>query len=214
MAVPTAQVLRGFLPALAWAVLRQYAEESYTKVGAQLAAGTAHQDFVETQIWGGLVLSHLVAHLGESDAIRQTGRLVEAQFAGARLIETHSVFRRHRDNGTHVGWHTDADAAGCGSFDPCFNVWIPFAPVGRTEPSLELIPDSDPRMRLLPFRPIADNNWPDAWVKATFAAQDVLCPEMVPGDVLVFSHYTLHRTQPLASQTGERTSAEFRFTTA
>jgi hypothetical protein len=50
----------------------------------------------------------------------------------------------------------------------------------------------------------------NAWVDSTFPQQR-WAPEAVVGDAVVFSQWTLHRTQILEGARFERTSCEFRF---
>ncbi len=52
----------------------------------------------------------------------------------------------------------------------------------------------------------------DDWVGKRFDVSEAFCPRMEPGDALVFSHYCLHRTQPMGELTGDRIGSEMRFT--
>ena len=62
------------------------------------------------------------------------------------MIDDHRTFRRLRNFGIgQTSWHIDADAAGTGSFDPCFNTWLPLNDVGDELPSLELVENSSRR---------------------------------------------------------------------
>lgn len=203
------QLIRGFLPEPVWRNLRAYAEETYARSDADAAAGTLHPDFAHSRTWGGLVFPHVMGHFGRPPAILDVVTTIQSAFGDLSLLEGHSTFRRHQGAMTHAGWHNDADAVGI-DFDPCFNVWVPLASVGwGAKPSLEIVVDSDAKMRAMPDR--LRENWPDDWVRKTFADHEIVCPKLAPGDVLVFSHYTLHRTQPLADQSEPRISAEFRF---
>jgi hypothetical protein len=205
------QVIRRFVPPPILNALKGFVEGAYSEVDRQFEAGTPNPDFAITRDWDGLHVTHLKKHF-DASPINAFQRHVEEHFSGARMIDDECTVRRHRGAVTHLGWHTDADAAGCAQYDPCFNIWVPLASVGKTLPSLELIPKSDARMRGVPFTTNSSKTIPDEWRKEAFPAVTPLCPRLDPGDVLVFSHYVLHRTQPMSGQIGSRMSGEFRFT--
>ena len=81
-------------------------------------------------------------------------RRIESLYSGS-IIEHECSFRRQTRPSTYAGWHADADSAGSAPYDPCFNAWVPLAPVGTTSPSLEFVLDSDKAMRVAPAAPPA-----------------------------------------------------------
>jgi len=207
------EVIPSFVPPEILDHLSAYAASTYAELDRQIEQGTAHPDFVQSLLWDGLCFQALKAHAQGSEPIGRMAAHIEGCFPGARVIDEHSVFRRQRKDITYVGWHTDAHAAGSTRYDPCFNVWIPFSEVGETLPSLEILPESESIMRTETDLPLdASNNLPDEWRRNRLAHLETLCPHLKPGDALVFSHYTLHRTQPMKLRGGARISAEFRFT--
>ena len=205
-------LIRGFVPQDALDQLRDYIFSVYRTLDAQFEAGTIHPDFRATRSWDGLHVPHLKQHMDGEKPIDAVANLIGRQFKGARVIDQECNFRRHRGASSRAGWHTDADAAGSAPYDPCFNVWLPLMPVGIVLPSLELMPDTERPMRKMPRAPVEDGKvWSDRWRIEHFPDAKVECPVLNPGDVVIFSHYILHRTQPLPTQVGERISGEFRF---
>ena len=83
--------------------------------------------------------------------------------------------------------------------------------VGEILPRLEIIPSSEPLMRKTPF-PVEDRNiFSDRWRLAHFPDSKIRCPPLEPGGVVNSSHYCLHRTQLMPSQSSTRIGGEFRF---
>jgi hypothetical protein len=191
------QIIRGFVPSTILAALKDFIEDAYRKVDKQFSEGTPHPDFAVTRSWDGLHVPYLKKHFDGATPIADFQRHVTQYFTGGRMIDDECTIRRHRGAVTHLGWHTDADAAGSAQFDPCFNIWVPLASVGTALPSLEVIPKSDPKMRCVAFTTNSSKTIPDDWRKDAFPGVEPLCPKLSPGDVLVFSHYVLHRTQRL-----------------
>lgn len=132
-----------------------------------------------------------------------------AQIGLCKVVPEISLFRRHTEPRTHIPWHADADGASTMHYDPCFNFWLPFVAVGVDRPSLEYVPSSHAIMRKLPPLDASYALREDSWVRENLPEKPQVAI-LEPGDVLVFDHYTLHRTQPMASQAGPRISGEFR----
>lgn len=87
---------------------------------------------------------------------------------------------------------------------PMVTCWIALTPCGQQSPGLEFV-----RRRfstLLP--PIA---LMDEAVHSAFPAEQLWRPSMAPGDALLFSGGTLHRTHVTPGMTEDRTSLELRF---
>jgi hypothetical protein len=168
--------------------------------------------------WGGIPISQSIDIASEkfpraAEVFAGISRAAEQLVAReSGLLATYrselSYVRRHTDHQTHVAWHYDAGAAGTGPYDPCFNVWVPFVPVGLDCPTLEFIPGSNSRMKAGDHGNGRVGFPTPAWLEANTGPQ--IAFRMDPGDILVFDHWTLHRTQPLASPTKVRTSAEIR----
>ena len=77
-------------------------------------------------------------------------------------------------------------------------------------PSLVLIPGSNKTMRITPSREGKEEARPDDWVKANVPGESWV-PHAMPGDAILFDHWTLHRTQRMEQDNAVRTSCEFRF---
>jgi hypothetical protein len=130
---------------------------------------------------------------------------------GWRLEPNFTFVRRHRSTRHYLPWHIDADAAGIiNSTDYCINTWLPLDPVGDVLPSLELMPGSNKTMRTVPSREGKDKAREDDWVKANVGGESWI-PHAMPGDAILFDHWTLHRTQRMEQDNAVRTSCEFRF---
>jgi hypothetical protein len=128
-----------------------------------------------------------------------------------RLEPNFTFVRRHRSTRKYLPWHIDADAAGIiNTTDYCINTWLPLDPVGDVLPSLELIPGSNKMMRTVPSQEGKDKSRSDDWVKNNIVGESWI-PHAVPGDAILFDHWTLHRTQRMAQENAVRTSCEFRF---
>src|SRR5580693_1094879 len=128
-----------------------------------------------------------------------------------RLEPTFTFIRRHRTSRLYLPWHIDADAAGIiNSTDYCINTWLPLDPVGDVLPSLELILGSNKMMRTVPSLEGTEKSRSDEWVKSNVAGESWI-PQAVPGDAILFDHWTLHRTQRMLRDDVIRTSCEFRF---
>ncbi len=207
-------IVRGLLSGAEAESLKGLLERAY----AAADNGTAHVDAQErVRAWGGVNV-HLIEQFGidEQELIRFLG-MVETratkEVGPCKLIPNICVFRRHRESRTHVPWHIDADGAGTVSYDPCVNIWIPLVSVGRSLPSLKVIPGSHVFMRELPLLNPPSGSGAgrtDEWVDQNFVHHDRLVAQLEPGDALMFDHYTLHRTQPMDSPFGARISGEFR----
>jgi hypothetical protein len=128
-----------------------------------------------------------------------------------RLEPNFTFVRRHRSTRKYLPWHIDADAAGIiNTTDYCINTWLPLDPVGDVLPSLELIPGSNKMMQTVPSQEGKDKSRPDDWVKNNIVGESWI-PHAVPGDAILFDHWTLHRTQRMEQENAVRTSCEFRF---
>jgi hypothetical protein len=167
--------------------------------------------------WLGVPMSALPAYLRQFPELGQQYERLSAFIVhksrpffgrGYRLIPSRSFFRRHLGAKKFVPWHIDADAADVSPFRNTFNVWIPLQKVGVGLPTLELIPGSDRVMRKLPLLDGAVASRDEAFA---MSLGEPIAPELDLGDVLIFNHHVLHRTQPVENRDVQRTSCEFRF---
>jgi Phytanoyl-CoA dioxygenase (PhyH) len=171
--------------------------------------------------WDGIWVEALLDHLYEArpdllalfdDVIAAAERRFCALFDQDWRLEPKFTFIRcHRTTRQYLPWHIDADAGGIiNATDYCINTWLPLDPVGDVLPSLELIPGSNKTMRTLPTLEGVDTNRTDAWVRSNIGGESWI-PHAVPGDAILFDHWTLHRTQRIEQESAVRTSCEFRF---
>lgn len=169
---------------------------------------------------GGIPLPHcleIAAH--EREAIKGIFAEITARIcvlvrdaAGARSVVYKpeiSYVRRHDNSATHVPWHFDTYAAGTIGFDPGYNAWIPFVSAGIDCPTLEFYSGLQMAMREGRYVKSSDGFPAQEWTAARLDPRH-LCIPMQFGDVVVFDHFTLHRTQPMAHGSAVRTSAELR----
>ncbi len=199
--IPAPQVIQGLVDPVDMARLKAFVEHAY----AEAERSPDHE--VQTALeWGGLAITKLRPAVDEF--VLPIVEAVVRQFPGARLVQEVSVFRRVVRK-TYIYWHMDADGTGSWRYDPLFNCWMPLENVGAGYPSLEVITNSEPLMRRVGINPPGHRS--DEWVAENCPKPEVLCPAMRPGDALIFSHFMLHRTQPLDVLAGPRIGCEMRF---
>jgi hypothetical protein len=171
--------------------------------------------------WDGIWIKELRGYLERvrPDLLAQFDRVIaaaERRFRELfdqnwRLEPNFTFVRRHRSTRKYLPWHIDADAAGIiNATDYCINTWLPLDPVGDVLPSLELILGSNKAMRNIPSVEGSEKSRPDDWVKSNIGGESWI-PHAVPGDAILFDHWTLHRTQRMLRDDVMRTSCEFRF---
>ena len=200
--IPPPQVIPGLVPLADMLALKAHVERAYVEM-----AGDPRNEVQTALKWGGLALSWL--RPGIDIFIEPVVEAVERCFPGARLVDEVSVFRRVVRQ-TYIYWHMDADGTGSWRYDPLFNCWLPLEEVGVDGyPSLEVMTNSEAGMREEGISPPGSRH--DDWVKAHFPDPEIMCPRMAVGDVLIFSHFLLHRTQPMAELKGPRIGCEMRF---
>jgi hypothetical protein len=209
-----AAVFRRALVADDVARLRRRTERAFHLASLQWRVGIASKSLRSTLPWGGMAGATMRRYVGRGlyDSVAEHARLAasDALLSRTRLIPALCLFRNHDGKRTHIAWHADADAAGGAEHDPCFNVWVPLVPVGKDRPSLQFVLGSHRVMRGLPLRDPQASSLTEEWVKDNLPG-DAWTPIMEPGDVVIFDHYTVHRTQPM-THTEPRYSAEFRVT--
>ena len=209
-------VVRGLLPPRVMADLCRAVRFAYTEIDRRVAAGTALPDDATAHKWGGLALRTFKREFHGDQVLAPVVERIQARFPGARMVDECSAFRRIvPDKSTYIYWHLDADGTGSFAQDPAYNCWLPFETVGTGDyPSLEILDKSEKFMRSQPLLPGYKAHRPDEWVNWHFPDAVPFCPRLDPGDAVVFSHYLLHRTQPMATLKGERIGAELRFSMA
>ena len=199
--MPETEVVRWLVAPDLMRDLKEFVERAYVEMAGD------PRDEVQTALkWGGLALSWL--RPGIDIFIEPVVEAVERRYPGARLIDQFTVFRRITRK-TYIYWHMDADGTGSWTHDPLFNCWMPLEHVGEGYPSLEVMTNSERAMREEGISP--PGNRDDDWVAARFPNPEIMCPQMNIGDALIFSHYLLHRTQPMRNLAGPRIGCEFRF---
>ena len=162
--------------------------------------------------WGGLAVATLrerfpLAHAALGPVLRS----VRLRWPGAEIVERACVFRQIMPDGsTTIYWHMDADGAGVDDLGETWNCWLPLEDVGFGRyPSLEIIEGSEAVMRRAgPLRP---GHREDAWVAENFPGAVPFRPQLRVGDAVVFSHWLLHRTEPMGEMAGPRIGCELRF---
>jgi len=144
--------------------------------------------------WQVLLQQHGLAHL-----LRSYFGPKAAVFAG------HSLPRRQLPETPEVGLPFHQDYEYLGGFAKGLNLWIPLTPAGEDSPGLELWLD-------LPQAPILHFGQPSHERLETLhrLPEGRWQPVMAPGDVLVFTPFTLHRSLIMPGMTCARYSYEFR----
>ena len=203
MTIPEPHVVRSLMPEKHMERLRLHLENAYDQ--AEMSDDPEVRKALQ---WGGLALTGLRPQI--DGFIEPIVKEVKRRWPAAQLKDEFSVFRRIVPR-TYIYWHMDADGTGSWQADPLFNCWMPLEAVGFGDyPSLEVMVNSERRMREVGISPPGHRD--DDWVERNFPAQDILCPRMRPGDALIFSHWLLHRTQPMDQLKGPRIGCELRFT--
>lgn len=178
-------------------------EQAYAEADRRLAAGEIDAAAWNAYYQFGNVDPGLVRHqpewlaqlLGHS-ALRP---LIQAALGPqVSLLPYYTGPRRQRRDQPDraLNFHQDSEFIG----KRALNVWIPLTPAGGPDwPGLELWLDG-PQTRLLDFSmPPAER----AAICADIPPEALWRPQLVPGDVLLFTHFTVHRTSiaPTASET-------------
>jgi hypothetical protein len=179
--------------------------------------------------WGGIAIDHVkllatdttrAETLVDQSIAELSALLRKLSIASPVFQSSLSYVRRHRNAATFAPWHLDAFAAGTLNHDPVFNAWMPLVAVGRDCPSLEFIIGAHQRTRAGNYvhqntgHP-ADAGYPTQdWVTENGADGRHICFAMAPGDIVIFNHWTPHRTQSSQFPLYVRTSAEMRFSAA
>jgi hypothetical protein len=182
-----------------------------------------------TSSWGGIAIDHVkflasdpkkAAALVDRSIAELSASLKKSSIANPIFQSSLSYVRRHRNSATFAPWHLDAYAAGTLNHDPVFNAWMPLVAVGQDCPGLEFIVGAHEQTRAGNYvhqntgHP-ADPGYPTQdWITKSGADGKHVCFVMEPGDIVIFDHWTPHRTQSSDFPPYVRTSAEMRFSAA
>jgi len=148
----------------------------------------------------GLLMHHVLVEL----AWTYLGR--KPVVHGDSYVRVQTPTSRH----THLPFHRDQTIVGA----RLLNVWIPLVACGRDAPGLEIVVGSSGKS-LDPADPWAAGiveraRLDEASVLAAFPTQSLWRPVLSPGDVLVFSGETIHRTHIAPGMTRSRASIDLR----
>ena len=109
------------------------------------------------------------------------------------------------------------DAAFMGDQFLKLNVWTPLVACGESSPGLEVLREGSIKTLIRPTHlgdpdktPYEQISLPPEWVKQNYGLSKLWHPKMTPGDVLVFSNFTVHRTYQTSDMKMERISLELR----
>lgn len=134
------------------------------------------------------------------------------------MFYQNTLFRR-QGNATQnapVPFHQDSQFLGFTA--NCVNIWTPLVPCGEEAPGLEVILKPMRQMLTAPEGQITDGSGYTAIdlgterIQQLFPATAFWHPVMEVGDVLLFTHMTIHRTYQLPTMTKPRFSLEIRCT--
>ncbi len=204
-------ILRGALPSQEVMRVAPLCDAAFTG----LTRASDPSAYANAAAWGGMSLDEMLGCMAEPEALNAiVDRLTTLLPHNAVLIRAFSVIRRRVKHRTSMPWHVDAEAANTIRQDPCVNFWVPFAPVGNgRSPTLEFVLGSASTMRSLPARrPSGETFRYDQWVQMHLGHCRRIMPTLEPGDVALFDHYTMHRTERVSGRFPvPRISAEIRF---
>jgi hypothetical protein len=222
-----AVLLRGGLDKTEIAAMLARAERAYTGWGGRYARGELNA-VERTAFEVGHVSPDDLRRDGESFAVvaffvrSPLARLLATLWDGNLLfLSDNCVPRRQLSGGGEasrpVPFHQDASFLGNAGL--VLNFWIPLVACGRDAPGLEVVLEHPPgiidRDSDIHEPSLADYSGIDLAEDAVmrrFSADKLWHPEMQPGDVLVFSNLTVHRTYMHAGMTHDRISLEVRCT--
>ncbi len=113
----------------------------------------------------------------------------------------HKSYAFHQDGGYHS--RVSRDHVG-------LTTWIPLCDCGRDAPGLELYPRALDEVLPVPDGVEAPHLFCDTQTVLERFGNQLWAPEFSAGDVLVFTHFVLHRTHIVPGMTRQRQSADFR----
>jgi hypothetical protein len=125
----------------------------------------------------------------------------------------HCVVRYQRSDLKHKSYafHQDGSYHSRISRDHVgLTTWIPLCDCGRDAPGLELYPRALDEVLPAPEGVEAPHLFSDTQTVLERFGNQLWAPEFAAGDVLVFTHFVLHRTHIVPGMTRQRQSADFR----
>lgn len=158
--------------------------------------------------------------LAELDGLCEKTRPVASACYGSRqvaVLEGFNLIRRHRKNPkaverTTVPWHRDWTFASPAGYQESMNCWVPLVEVGSSAPSLDFVLGSHVYMAGQPDETYGITSISEPWFEAHLTAYEQSTPSCNPGDIVVFDHQVVHRTQSLNYQfQQDRFSMELRW---
>jgi hypothetical protein len=196
-------------------VRRQWSEgmSIFDRKAEAFSAGTLPADDEHITLMNVFALHQFLPHLvmkyvTKSEGIAETLRPpAESIFGPISFVELKSVIRRQGKKSAYVVWHRDAHAVKTNDDGDCFNCWVPVDSVGVDRPSLQISCGSHRDWSIRPVDYASLDNPTHDEVVANYPIETAM---LDPGDILIFSHFTLHRTQPMEESHG-RISGEYRF---
>ena len=202
-------ILRGVLPPREVRRAAALCDAAFTGLTTASDPGA----YASAAAWGGMSLDQMLGCMADPEALHAIVDRLTALLPRAVLQRAFSVIRRRVKHRTSMPWHVDAEAANTLRQDPCVNFWVPFAPVGDgRSPTLEFVLGSGPTMRSCPRRISGETFRFDEWVQMRLGDCRRIMPILEPGDVVLFDHYTMHRTERVSGRYPvPRISAEIRF---
>lgn len=194
--------------------LYKRARRAYRNRDRQFQAGELHPDFINGLYqFGHIPLSDLdtpgqlpfpfVRQFSRSPLAQIGKGLWGKQFS---LIVGQANPRRQLPlgrGGAPYEFHQDGTFLGDGSL--ILNFWIPLVPCGRERAGLEFVTVTPPEL----FSPQSGYHSLET-IRGTYGDASLWHPFVDAGDVLLFTHRTLHRTYLLESMTKQRISLEMR----
>lgn len=159
---------------------------------------------VARHLWRGPLQGVIDAAFGRRVALLADQCWARCQYAPGRAPPGHAAHGWHQDGALHFDFGTPQRPQVPLQMPTC---WIALSACGGDAPGLELL--RTPLPGLLPPAELTPSR-----VDERHARDDFWRPLMQPGDLLLFSGDTLHRTHVAPAMTRHRTSLELRFVAA
>lgn len=150
--------------------------------------------WIDRQLTAPLIRPLLAAYFGKR------AYLLQGQSSPRRQLAAHAE--------RSIGFHQDHEFMG--PMSRALNFWLPLTPAGGEWPGLEIWLGS-PQHPLLSFAQSAADR---EQALARMPAEALWRPELGPGDALILTHYTIHRTLLTPEMRHTRISSEMRLISA
>ncbi len=142
--------------------------------------------------------------LGQGVALLADQCWARRQFAPGRYPDGHAAHEWHQDGALHFDF---IEPYPDDALLKMFTCWIALSPCGQDAPGLELMRDPLPDL-------LSPAELDDQRIDARFGPAALWRPVCSPGDAILFSGGTLHRTHVTSNMQQDRTSIELRFVAA